>query len=196
MKGITNFIIEVVNPYNDTFKTESGLELHANVDFSADRLSNRIAKVTNAPLLHDNEIKQGYEVLFDPSMFRKQIYRGVKQEYQNAVDESKNLYFIDPDLIICYRKTKEDKWTAYRDNCIVEPIYKTDSTDLSALVEVTKEKQFSGIAKIVYVNKKLKDLDIQENDNIVMNPKGGIPYWLDGKEYWQTITGYIYAKSI
>ena len=49
MRGYNDFIIKVDFVYNKTFKTESGLELHADSRFSQDRLANRIAVVEEIP---------------------------------------------------------------------------------------------------------------------------------------------------
>ena len=50
MKGYNDFIIKVSHVFNQTFKTENGVELHADSRLSQDRLANRIAVVEEVPL--------------------------------------------------------------------------------------------------------------------------------------------------
>ena len=70
MIGLHEFIIEL-QPLNETFKTESGVELYGHKDFAVDRLSNRIGKVISVPVFQETIIKEGDEVMIEPSVFHK-----------------------------------------------------------------------------------------------------------------------------
>ncbi|MDO6737091.1 hypothetical protein [Wenyingzhuangia sp. 2_MG-2023] len=192
MKSLHHFIIEVQNPYNETFKTEGGLELHGNVDFNADRMGNRIAKVALIPEMFPSEIKPGYEVLIDNSNFRRQIYRGVKQEYQNCISEEKKLYYIDPDLIICYRENETENWIGYGQNAIAEPII--EKIENKSPIHQIDKTSFKGKIKLVHINDTLKRLGLNVGDTAIMNTIGGIKIWFGGKELWWVYNSQILAK--
>ena len=122
MKGTKNFIIQLDEIYSETFKTKGGLEIFGNVDFTTERQSNRVAKVVGIPALYNTEIKEGYEVLIDASPFYRQIYQGTKQWYQNLVDEDKNQFYLEKDMIICYRENEKADWKGFFKNCLVKKL--------------------------------------------------------------------------
>jgi co-chaperonin GroES (HSP10) len=190
MKSMTKFIIELKEPLKETFKTESGLELWANKDFSVDRLSNRIAKVVSAPLKHDSVIKEGYEVMFEPTILYKQIYQGWTQHYTALVDQKNMLFELAPSMIILYRATKNEEWKGYMGNCLLEPI-KDEVPKSSFLIlpdnHVSTYKKGKAIVK--YSNTELDELGVLEGDEVLIgtefiNGANGVKFWIDGKEYW------------
>ena len=122
MKGLHDYIIEIKEPFKDSFKTKGGLELYANKDFSAERLSNRIGTVKATPYLFEGVIQEGYEVLIDPSILYEQIYRDVKQESIHLLDSEKMLFKIDPKLIVLYRENEQQEWKGFLNNLLVSPI--------------------------------------------------------------------------
>lgn len=184
MKGIHEFIIEIKVTYNSTFKTEGGLELYANKDFSADRLSNRVGKVISTPFLLDSAIQEGYEVMIDPTVLYEQCYLGNKQESIFLVDKEKMWFRIEPRLIILYRENENSKWKGFLENLLVKPIKKPEPkmTILFTLEQV--EKYEKGKAHVVFPNAENEKLDVKEGDEIAINPNGGVSFWLDGVEFF------------
>lgn len=181
MRGIHEFIIEIKVTYNKTFKTESGLELYANKDFSADRLSNRVGKVISTPLLLESEIKEGFEVMIDPTVLYEQCYLGAKQESIFLVDREKMWFRIEPRLIILYRENKLSKWKGFLENLLVEPIKKPEPKRNIIFTIEEVEKYEKGKAKIVYPN---VNIEVETNDKVAIDPSGGVPFWINGKEFW------------
>lgn len=197
MQGTKDFIIELKDVYNETFKTKNGVELYANVDFNADRLSNRIAVVKNTPALFNTEIKIGYEILIDFSPLYRQIYRGVKQGYQNVIDEDKNLYHIGKDLIVCYREDKNSEWIGFGNNSIVKPILEENTIKTSLILpQNVSQKKFTGKVIMKYANKKVNELGVVNGDTLLMNILGGLKYWLNGEEFWCVNNRDLYAKQL
>jgi co-chaperonin GroES (HSP10) len=197
MKGTKNFIIQIDNPYNDTFKTESGVELYGNVDFTTERQSNRIAKVVGIPSLFKTEIKVGFEVLIDASPLYRQIYQGTKQWYQNVVDVDKNLYHLEKDMIVCYRENAKSDWIGFGENNLAEPLFEQKNINTTLLLpKNATEKKYNGKVKIHYANSNLKKEGVKNGDTLYMNSIGGIKYWLDGKEFWWIRNKDVIAKEI
>lgn len=197
MKALNYFIIQLENPYNETFKTKGGVELYGNVDFTADRLSNRVAAVKSVPELFDSEISINDEVLIDFSNFYRQIYQGTKQHYQNVVDADKNLYYIEPSMIICYRKNANSEWKGYLQNCLVKPILEETKIKTTIILpENITERKFKGKVKMIFSNQELSEHGINNDDLLLMDVRGGIKYWVDGEEYWWVRNKDIYGKLV
>lgn len=189
MQGIHHFIIQAENLYNDTFKTESGVELYGNVDFTAERQSNRVVKVISTPAKLQTEIKKGYELLIDFTPFYRQIYNGVKQGYQNIADKDKHWYWLEPSMIICYKSPPTPKggvseWVGYGENSLVKPILEENTIKTSLLLPNSEAKKFTGKVEMIYANKELKEQGVKNGNTLYMDIKGGVKYWIDGKEYW------------
>ena len=184
MRSIKDIIIELKEPFSEKFKTENGVELYANVDFSQERLSKRIVKVISVPLNHDTPIKNGFELLIDPTILYRQIYREVKQDYQSKVGE--DLFKVQPNMIILYRENENSEWKGYLKNALISYVKEEEPLE-NAFIYIpdnVKNEYKKGFATLVYGNKELFELSCKNGDEIAINPLGGISFWLDGKEYW------------
>ncbi len=203
MKSIQHYIIKLENPYSKTFKTASGLELYGNIDFTADRQSNRVAKIVAVPQLNNSEIKENDEVLIDFSSFYRQIYQGIKQGYNAVVDEDKHLYFLSANMIICYRSqekkenSEKGNWKGFGKNCLVEPVFESSKFKKSSLIlpKSATSKTFKGKVKMIYANKELNEFGVKNDDILYMDKIGGVKYWIEGKEYWWIRNKDIFAKT-
>lgn len=198
MKGLINYIIELETPYGEKFKTESGIELFGNVDFNPERLSNRVALIKGVPALHEGDLKKGHEVLIDFTIFYRQIYHGVKQWYNSVIDADQNLYHITPNMIVCYRESKNHDWKGFNKNLLVKPVLEEKEIKSTLFLpdNVKSTKEFKGKVKIVYVNSELQNQGISNNDVVLMDPRGGVQFWIEGKEYWWIRTQDVYGKIV
>lgn len=196
MKSIREFIIKLDKPLNETFKTENGTELYAHADFSVDRLSNRVAKVVATPLFGDSPIKEGYDVMIEPTILYKQIYRGVKQHYTNLVDKNDMLFKVTPNMIILYRETPQDEWKGHLQNLMVEQIPEDEPIIKTSLMlpKMAKPKFKKGRAKTLYPNNEIKSWGVKPGDELVIHPRGGVNFWIDGKHYWWIRNRDVYAQ--
>ena len=191
MKGLHDFIIELKTDFNETFKTENGVELYGNKDLSPERMSNRVAKVVNTPILHETEIQKGFEILIDPSILYKQIYREVKQESIHLMDKEKGYYKLDPKEIVLFRKDSNSEWKGYLNNSLVEPIKEDQDEIKSSLIIMPKKSGYKkGRAKAFCMN---DNIDVKKGQELLINNNGGVPFWIDGKEYWWIRNIDIYA---
>jgi len=195
MKGLHDYIIEIKEPFKESFKTESGLELYANKRFSADRLSNRIGKVIATPLFFEGVIEEGYEVLIDATILYEQIFNKKVQESIHLLDKDKMLYKIDPNLIVLYRENKDAEWKGFLRSLLVEPIKKEKEKLTSSLIILPDETdEFDkNKAKVTVCNDEILEMGVLKGDTIAIEDLG-IPFWLDGKEYWWIKTEDILGK--
>lgn len=181
-----DYIIKIEKAYNETFKTESGLELYGDKRFNSERLANRIAEVIETPALKDSIIKKGFEVMVDPTIFLKQTYERHAENDNIFLQDAKNgLYKIEPSMIVLYRETKQSEWKAFGDNILVEPIKKEaeEKKDNSIIIELEKSKYVEGIAKIKFINSDLLEDGCKNNDVVAIKSGFGVSFWIDGKEF-------------
>lgn len=200
MQSLHDFIIELPKPLNETFKTESGTEIYAHKDFSVDRLSNRIAKVVGTPIYYDSPIKEGYEVMFEPTILYKQIYKGVTQDYTHYVDKSQKLFRITPNMIVLYRKDEDECWKGFADNLLVAPIEETETVVTSSVLIIPETAKVAKHKKdkvlVVYANKNVEELGVNDGDEVYKNPTiDGVKFWIDGKEFRWIRTKDVWAKA-
>jgi len=186
MVAIHDFIIEVKQAFNETFKTEGGLELYADKRFLGHKLSNRIAKVVECPALRSSIIKPNYEVLIDPTIFYSQAYEKTgQQENQYVLDKEKGHYKISPSMIVLYRETPESDWVGFEQNLLVE-FYKEPIEPKTSLIitEVVEPEYIQGIAKVTYPNEELVEFGVLTGDTIHIKNNFGVAFYLDGKEFF------------
>ena len=184
MKHIYNYIIKISNELNDTFKTESGLELYGHKDFNKDRLSNRYATVMSQPILFDGElIEEGTEVLIDPSTYYHSTHGedDIKQYTTNTIDMKAGIYAIEPQNIVLYKQ--DNTWRGYMDNFLGECVEeKKEDTVIGSFIVEVGQKVKTDTFDVIYTNKFLDDNEVSEGDRLYMKPKHGVSVWVDGKE--------------
>lgn len=203
MKGLRHFIIELPKDYNETFTTKGGLELYADRKISSSLLSVRVAKVVSTPLLQNSEIQPGYEVMFDDTITRRQIYAGVEQESIFLVDRQKKYYKLESGMIILYREDAESEWKANGSNVMVEFIEEIQEEVKSSLIlmpESKNSKHVKGRAKVLYPSAELTDNGITAGDEIAIQADAGIPYYVDGKTWYHIenrhVLGLIVKEAV
>lgn len=185
MKGTHDFIIKSEREYNDSFTTEAGVEIFADKRFSADRLANRIATVVETPLLLDCEIKAGYEVMIDPTIYMRQNYERWGR-LENQWKQSDGTYKIPPGMIVLYRETPNDEWKGYDENLMVRMVETKIEKELISETERT--------ITIEYPNQKILDLGVEKGDKVRIKGHGGLLFYIDGKQYYWIRTNDVLAK--
>lgn len=187
MKFFYNYVIKIEREFNQTFKTEGGLELYGHESFSKDRLSNRYAEIISAPIKFDGKVLEvGTKVLIDPGVYYHALYENNRVELTtNTIDREKGLYSIEPQNIVMYFDNESDSWKGYMNNFLAEfeMVKKEEKSSFGIIIEVGKKERKKGVCKVVYANDFLKENDIEVGDEILVKPNYGIPVWIDGKEY-------------
>ena len=188
MRGYNDFIIKVDFVYNQTFKTESGLEIHADSRFSQDRLANRIAVVEEIPIMLEGKtpIKKGFEIMIDPT-----IYYGIntvvtgQQLSPFVIDKNKGLYRIKDEMIVLYRESSKDEWKANAENLLVRfPKEEIAENKIGSIImEVKKVKTIKDRGTVLYSNELIENEGVKNGDSVVVVKDIGVPFWIEGIEY-------------
>jgi co-chaperonin GroES (HSP10) len=190
MVGITDFIIEIKDPYKD--KIEVGdIELYIDGRLSRDRAANRFGKIISCPVSLKNDLlRPGFEIIFDATILYKQIYKEGTQESVFLVDKEKSWYKINPDLIILWRCSSENDWKGYRDNLMVEYSIKESETEQIGgagliLSPVAASKIDTSRAVIKFINEEAEAHGVKPGDTAYVRPGYGVPfYFKDQTFHW------------
>lgn len=199
MIGYSEFIIKVDFVFSKTFKTESGLELHADSRFSQDRLSNRIAEVVEVPLVlkEKTPIKKGYQIMIDPTIYYGGNFIVTGQQLSPfVIDIPKGLYKIQDSMIVLYRENENSEWKANEGNLLVR--FNREQTEDkkvgNLIVEQGTKKVSETEAKVLYSNNELMELGVNNGDEILVNKGYGVSFWIDGVEYNWIFNDHVLAK--
>lgn len=187
MRGYNDFIIKTDFAFSQTFKTESGVELHGDSRFLQDRLSNRIAAVIETPIKCDNDdIKKGFQVLIDPSIFYENTYivNGT-EETPFTIDKNKGIYKLAPTMIVCYRENENAQWKGYNDSLLVVPdvIEEEEKKVGLIIIEKPKSKPSEEYATVIHSNKLLEEEGVVSGSKIFRVKGIGLSFWIEGKEH-------------
>lgn len=199
MKGYNDFIIKVTHVFNQTFKTENGVELHADSRFSQDRLSNRIAIVEEVPLHIKNTtpIKKGFQVMIDPTVYYGGEYLVTgKQISPFAIDVNKGLYKIKNEMIVLYRENENAEWKANAENLLIR-FKKEEAAEKklgSIIIEPAKPFFSKTYANILYSNELMQEEGINNGDFVFIQEGFGVPFWIEGIEYNWINNRHVLAK--
>jgi co-chaperonin GroES (HSP10) len=200
MKSIRDFIVHIPNRYQETFKTESGLELYGDHRWTSKEQANTVVKVVEIPCNYKGNIKKGYEVLIDPTIVFNQMYQktGVAESH-HLIDKDNNYYKVGQSMIILYRKDDKDTWKGHADNIVTEQIkedLKQVKQSIIISLETPKNTFKKGIVKVVYANEFLNSQDVFNGDIIYVDEMYGVNVFVDGKKYVWYNTRYVIAKKL
>lgn len=185
MKSLFEFIVQIENPFADKVTTENGNTFFINNKLSAKDAANRIGKVISVPLHHDTDIKEGFEVVIDPTILFEQAYALTHgtQDSSFLVDKEKGYYKVNPSLIVLYRDLNEKKWKGYLNNALFE-IVKKDSEVKSEMIitDHLRGKIDLNKAKLAYGNKELLE-QVSVGDTLVVDGMLGVDFSFENKQY-------------
>ena len=197
MKGYNDFIIKVSHVFNQTFLTESGVELHADSRLSQDRLANRIAVVEEVPLAIETPIKKGFQIMIDPTIFyeAEHLATGV-QMTPFTIDKNKGLYKITSEMIVLYRENENATWNANEDNLLVRFKREEEAEKKigSIILEPSKQVVSKTHANILHSNKLMQEDGVEDGDLVFVQEGYGVPFWIDGVEYNWIKNRHVLAK--
>lgn len=195
MIGLQDFIIQVDKEFQDTFKTEGGIELYADKRFSQDKLATRIATVQEAPKFYNGPIKKGMQVFIDHTIFLRETYRNngtVENIY--TIDKQSGTYKIQDELIFMYRENESAPWKCNNDNIFVEEVIEEAAEEKIGSIIIAPSKPIrKGIHVVVYDNKALNDLGVKKGNKVIVNEKLRMPISIEGKQYYQLNNKDIFA---
>jgi len=183
MKHLKNYIIKIEgHEFNDTFKTEGGMELYGDKDFTYKKQVNAYATIVEKPM-NGGSLEIGTEIFIDPTIFYHFLYEdGRMHNTHFTIDKKLGLYHIEPEMIILYKK--DNDWIGFNDNFLGVQEYDIQDNILKNGIIVAYDKKVKkDTLKVVYTNDFLLKQGIANKNNIFVSKIGGIPVYMDGIEY-------------
>jgi len=186
MQGVHDYIIENKKAFNETFKTEGGIELYGDKRFLYAKLANRIATVVNIPVFGETVLKAGYQVMIDPTIYYSQHYEKTgKGDNGYLQDREKGLYKIPPNMIVLYRETFNDEWKGFGENIMVEfQLTPEQKNETSLILQHVKREFIPGVAKVKYDNPELNDMGAHIGDTVAIRKNLGVSFFFESKEFF------------
>lgn len=181
MTGIHEFIVEIGQAFHNTLEYGS-LKLYTDHRTQQQEQSNRRGKIISTPLKVKTDIKEGAEVIIDPTVLFEQYYQGKAQESRYLVDREKGWYRVTPDNVIAYRNPDATEFLGHKENLLVQPI--DDTVEKIGSIYLAKpENQQESIAVVILTNKELlEEDDITEGVQIYYNKKANWKFEFEGQE--------------
>lgn len=198
MKSIKDFIVHIPKEYNDSFKTESGLEIFADKRWSHRRLANTVAKVVEVPFDYEGEIIQkGFNLLIDISVLIRQnhVKTGIHESH-NLVDREKKLFKIPRNLVILYSQGDGAEWKGFEDNLIVRRSEERVDVKSNLYVPDAAKKKIKGKGELIIGNEGLAEMEIENGENIYFDEHGAIDIYIRDTPYVSLKNRYILGKEL
>mgnify|MGYP003117855832 CR=1 FL=1 len=184
MQSPYSFIVRPVKGRRyDNIKDIGGIDFITSVSKEDYKASNRFAKVVSLPLNYKGEIEIGDTLLVHHNVFK--FYFDMKGREKSGKSFFKDdLFFIDYDQFFLYNK--KGKWYGHDKYCFVKPIPKKDFYLKGAGVN---EEPLHGVIK--YSNKQLKQLGVNEGDEICFTPDSEYEFYVDDEKLYRMFTDNI-----
>ena len=192
MKGLDEFIVEIGKAFKDTIKHGS-LELYTDYRTAQQEQSNRRGVIISTPMQVETDIEPGCEVLIDPTILFKQVYRGKMQESRFLVDEEKGWYRVDASMIIVYRNPGGN-WKGCGENLLVKAVKAEEKETASGIILPKSQDEMDGYAEVVYPNEELLEQGVVPGDVIYFPKNKKWEFELEGQTYLYLRNKDILAK--
>lgn len=119
MQSVFNYLIAPKGDRTVGIKKIEGTTLLLNTDLQNHSYTNRVGTVLNLPLVGNEELKEGDEVIVHHNVFRRfRDVRGKEKDSKNYLSE--DVYTVQADQIYAFKRN--GKWKALKGFCFVKPL--------------------------------------------------------------------------
>jgi len=139
MQSVFNYLVKPKGNRTVGFKKIEGQTLLLNTDLQNHSYTNRVGTILNLPLVGNEELKEGDDVIVHHNVFRRfRDVRGNEKDSKNYLAE--DVYTVQADQIYAFKR--DDEWRALKGFCFIKPI-KEDK-----MFSVSFERPLIGIVKL------------------------------------------------
>jgi len=139
MQSVFNYLVKPKGDRTVGFKKIEGQTLLLNTDLQNHSYTNRVGTILNLPLVGNEELKEGDDVIVHHNVFRRfRDVRGNEKDSKNYLAE--DVYTVQADQIYAFKR--DDEWRALKGFCFIKPI-KEDK-----MFSVSFERPLIGIVKL------------------------------------------------
>lgn len=169
MKGVQEFIIEIKEAFDNTIEHGS-LKLHTDYRTKQQEQSNRKGTVISLPMSKKTDVKQGAEVIIDPTVLFQQVFNGEMEDSRFLVDKDKGWYRVTPDMVLLYKNPEDKEFSGNKMNLFIKPI-KDEVTKIGSIYLPKPENEQESLGEVIYANKELRDVEGVNAGDIVYYKK-------------------------
>tara|TARA_R110001606_G_scaffold58411_2_gene139904 strand:- start:544 stop:1134 length:591 start_codon:yes stop_codon:yes gene_type:complete len=178
MQSVFNYLVKPNGDRTVGFKKIEGQTLLLNTDLQNHSYTNRIGTILNLPLVGNEELKEGDDVIVHHNVFRRfRDVRGSEKNSKNYLKE--DVYTVQADQIYAFKRDGE--WRALKGFCFIKPI-KEDK-----MFSIAFEKPLIGIVKL--------GNDEIENESLVgFRPNSEYEFIIEGQRLYRVPVNSITIK--
>ena len=178
MQSVFNYLVSPKGNRTVGSKEIEGQTLLLNTDLQNHSYTNRVGTILNLPLVGNEELKEGDDVIVHHNVFRRfRDVRGNEKDSKNYLSE--DVYTIQADQIYAFKRNGE--WKALKGFCFVKPI-KEDK-----MFSVDFEKPLVGIVK-------LGNDEIEKESLVGFKPNSEYEFVIEGQRLYRVPTNSITIK--
>jgi hypothetical protein len=178
MQSVFNYLVSPKGNRTVGSKEIEGQTLLLNTDLQNHSYTNRIGTILNLPLVGNEELKEGDDIIVHHNVFRRfRDVRGNEKDSKNYLSE--DVYTIQADQIYAFKRNSE--WKALKGFCFVKPI-KEDK-----MFSVDFEKPLMGIVK-------LGNDEIEKESLVGFKPNSEYEFVIEGQRLYRVPTNSITIK--
>jgi hypothetical protein len=178
MQSVFNYLVSPRGDRTVGSKEIEGQTLLLNTDLQNHSYTNRVGTILNLPLVGNEELKEGDDVIVHHNVFRRfRDVRGNEKDSKNYLSE--DVYTIQADQIYAFKRDGE--WKALKGFCFVKPI-KEDK-----MFSVDFEKPLIGIVK-------LGNDEIEKESLVGFKPNSEYEFVIEGQRLYRVPTNSITIK--
>ena len=178
MQSVFNYLVSPKGNRTTGSKEIEGQTLLLNTDLQNHSYTNRVGTVLNLPLVGNEELKEGDDVIVHHNVFRRfRDVRGKEKDSKNYLSE--DVYTVQADQIYAFKRDGE--WKALEGFCFVKPI-KEDK-----MFSVDFEKPLIGIVKF-------GNDEIKEESLVGFKPSSEYEFVIEGQRLYRVPVNSITIK--
>ncbi len=178
MQSVFNYLVKPKGDRTVGFKKIEGQTLLLNTDLQNHSYTNRVGTILNLPLVGNEELKEGDDVIVHHNVFRRfRDVRGNEKDSKNYLAE--DVYTVQADQIYAFKR--DDKWRALKGFCFIKPI-KEDK-----MFSVSFEKPLIGIVK-------LGNDEIKTESLVGFKPNSEYEFVIEGQRLYRVPVNSITIK--
>ncbi len=178
MQSVFNYLVSPKGNRTTGSKEIEGQTLLLNTDLQNHSYTNRVGTILNLPLVGNEELKEGDDVIVHHNVFRRfRDVRGKEKDSKNYLSE--DVYTVQADQIYAFKRDGE--WKALEGFCFVKPI-KEDK-----MFSVDFEKPLIGIVKF-------GNDEIKEESLVGFKPSSEYEFVIEGQRLYRVPINSITIK--
>ena len=173
MQSVFNYLVKPKGNRTVGFKKIEGQTLLLNTDLQNHSYTNRVGTILNLPLVGNEELKEGDDVIVHHNVFRRyHDVRGVEKNGKSYIDDDN--YLCSFDQIFLYKNKNE--WKAPKGYSFVKPIESNNIFNLN--------KELPSIGVVKYLDENF-DSQIQQGDLVGFTPGSEYEFIVDDERLYR-----------